>query len=81
MDAEDISTYGRVTKGVRLMRLEEGMQVVSVARTEEAEEDDAREQVYGEVADVRTEQLRENEILHRHGQQGVEEGPQTPSTL
>ncbi len=32
LDTEDISTYGRVTKGVRLMRLAEGVSLVSVAR-------------------------------------------------
>ncbi|MBR5219255.1 MAG: DNA gyrase subunit A [Clostridia bacterium] len=31
MDAEDISTYGRVTKGVRLMRLAEGVKILSGA--------------------------------------------------
>ena len=41
MDTEDISTFGRVTKGVRLMRLAEGVNVVTVACVEkegEAEE-------------------------------------------
>ncbi len=40
MDTEDISTYGRVTKGVRLMRLAEGVQVVTVACVEKEEESD-----------------------------------------
>ena len=31
MDTEDISTYGRVTKGVRLMRMGEETQVMTVA--------------------------------------------------
>ncbi len=38
MDTEDISTFGRVTKGVRLMRLAEGVNVVTVACTEKEEE-------------------------------------------
>lgn len=41
MDSEDISTYGRVTKGVRLMRLAEGVEIVSgasVAKDKEEEE-------------------------------------------
>ena len=38
----DISTYSRVTKGVRLMRLDDGVKIVALARTEaETEEDDA----------------------------------------
>ena len=32
MDSEDISTYGRVTKGVRLMRFAENVSVISVAK-------------------------------------------------
>ena len=40
MDTEDISTYGRVTKGVRLMRLADGVQVVTVACVEKEEESD-----------------------------------------
>ena len=38
MDTEDISTFGRVTKGVRLMRLAEGVNVVTVACTEKEED-------------------------------------------
>lgn len=34
IDSEDISTYSRVTKGVRLMRLADGVNVVTVARVE-----------------------------------------------
>ncbi len=40
MDTEDISTFGRVTKGVRLMRLAEGVNVVTVACVEKEEESD-----------------------------------------
>lgn len=46
MDTEDISAYGRVTKGVRLVRLGEGVKVVTVAiaKKEEADgEEDAQE--------------------------------------
>ncbi len=38
MDTEDISTFGRVTKGVRLMRLADGVNVVTVACVEKEEE-------------------------------------------
>ncbi len=34
MAARDINTYGRATQGVRLMRLSEGVRVISIARTE-----------------------------------------------
>ncbi|MBQ3573371.1 MAG: DNA gyrase subunit A [Clostridia bacterium] len=46
MDTEDISTYGRVTKGVRLVRLGEGVKVVTVAiaKKEEADETDSAEE-------------------------------------
>ena len=40
LDTEDISTYGRVTKGVRLMRLADDVSLVSVARVEKEEHDD-----------------------------------------
>jgi len=40
MATEGISTFGRSTKGVRLMRLDEGVQVVSIARTEHEDEDE-----------------------------------------
>ncbi len=46
MDTEQISTYGRVTKGVRLIRLGDGVSVVTVAtvqKEEEAEETEATE--------------------------------------
>ena len=39
MPVADISTLGRNTQGVRLMRVEDGCKVVCVARAE-AEEDD-----------------------------------------
>lgn len=38
MDTEEISTYGRVTKGVRLMRLGDGVKVVTVARVDKEED-------------------------------------------
>lgn len=40
MDTEEISTYGRVTKGVRLIRLGEGVSVVTVASVQKDEEND-----------------------------------------
>lgn len=55
MDTEDISTYGRVTKGVRLMRLGEGVNVVtvaSVAKEEEHEEDVVPTEAAAEVTET-----------------------------
>lgn len=46
----DISTYSRVTKGVRLMRLNEGVKIVSLACTEHEDEDEN-----DEIADVTAE--------------------------
>ena len=34
MATADINTYGRVAQGVRVMRLNDGVHVISVARTE-----------------------------------------------
>jgi DNA gyrase subunit A len=41
MGANTISTYGRATQGVRLMKLTEGSKVISIARTEK---EDAEEE-------------------------------------
>ena len=43
MDTEDISTYGRVTKGVRLVRLGDGVKVVTVAIAKKEEETETAE--------------------------------------
>ena len=43
MAATDISTYGRSTQGVRLMRMSNDAKVISIARTEKDEEDEAGE--------------------------------------
>lgn len=51
MDTEDISTYGRVTKGVRLMRLADDVNIVTVACVEkEPENGDAPEDEDGTAA-------------------------------
>lgn len=39
MASDDISTYGRVTKGVRLMRLADGASIISVAKVDKDSED------------------------------------------
>ena len=41
MDSEGISTYGRVTKGVRLMRFADGVSIISIAKVVKDSEDDS----------------------------------------
>lgn len=43
MAADEISTYGRQTQGVRMMRLDDKVKVVSIAKTEKSEENDTSE--------------------------------------
>ena len=43
IDTEDISTYSRVTRGVRLMRLADGVKVATIARVEKEQEEQAEE--------------------------------------
>lgn len=43
IDSEDVSVYSRVTKGVRLMRLAEGVSVVTVARVEKERDENSAE--------------------------------------
>ncbi|NCB75049.1 MAG: DNA gyrase subunit A [Clostridia bacterium] len=49
MGAETISTFGRATQGVRLMRLSEGAKMISVARTDKEEADEEIAQTSAEV--------------------------------
>ena len=58
MDTEEISTYGRVTKGVRLMRMGDDTQVMTVAVVKKEEETEAAEQPTDEVpaAEEKTEE-------------------------
>lgn len=53
MDAADINTFGRVTKGVTMMRLDEGVKIVGVALTEHAESDE-------EITEESSEENKEN---------------------
>ena len=41
MKTREISRIGRLTKGVRLMRLDDNVSVVSIARTDEEEDEEA----------------------------------------
>ena len=47
MAASDISTYGRATQGIRLMRTGSEAEVISIARTEKEDEDDDLEEGEG----------------------------------
>ena len=44
MATEDINVYGRVAQGVRVMRLKDGVHVISVARTEKEPAEESHEQ-------------------------------------
>ncbi|NLW65143.1 MAG: DNA gyrase subunit A, partial [Clostridiales bacterium] len=44
MAADSISTFGRATQGVRLMKVAEGAKVISVARTEKEEAEESAEE-------------------------------------
>jgi DNA gyrase subunit A len=44
MAAVDINVYGRATQGVRVMRVDEGVKVISIARTEKELAEDEDEQ-------------------------------------
>lgn len=66
LHSAEISTYGRQTQGVRLMRLDDGVQVVSVARTEheeESEEDLAALEDNAEEAAASSEPASETETI------------------
>ncbi len=56
MDAGEISTVGRVTKGVRLMRLTDGVKIVSATAAAKEEEDGADEEEAETEAIVRPEE-------------------------
>ena len=43
MAVEDVNIYGRTTQGVRVMRLTEGSKVISLAKTDKEEEEEAGE--------------------------------------
>ena len=51
MSSDDINTYSRYTQGVRVMRLNEGGHVISVAVTER-EENEETEEPAAEAAEV-----------------------------
>lgn len=51
-DVKEIPVYARVTQGVRVMRLDEGVSVVTLARTEKEEEDILAEAEVTDVTDV-----------------------------
>ena len=59
MGCEEISTFGRVTKGVRLMRLADGVKIVSGSEISKDNDEDAPQSVGGEdseTSDAETEE-------------------------
>ncbi len=48
MHADEVSTYGRQTQGVRIMKLQEGVKVVSVALTARDEDEDEEAEAFAE---------------------------------
>ena len=50
--ASGISTIGRSTKGVRLMRLNEGVKVVSVGKTDHEEAEETEEETPVENTEI-----------------------------
>ena len=48
LDTREISTYGRVTRGVRLMRTGDGVKVATIARVEKEHDEDETEPVESE---------------------------------
>ena len=44
MDVAEISEFGRVTQGVRVMKLDDGVKIKSIERTQKEEEDDTTEE-------------------------------------
>ncbi len=53
MDVAEISEFGRVTQGVRVMRLDEGVKIKSIERTQKEDDEEASEEI------VTTEQIQE----------------------
>lgn len=55
MKTGEISTYSRVTKGVRLMRLDDGVKIVSLAAAEpEAEDEDSNDDLQTQESETET---------------------------
>ena len=48
MSVAEISEFGRVTQGVRVMRLDDGVKIKSIERTQKEEEEEATEQALAE---------------------------------
>lgn len=61
LDTSEISTYSRNTQGVRLMRLEDGVRVVSIARTDKESEDEDGEDIEDSDITMSEDMLGEDE--------------------
>ena len=58
---DEISSYSRQTQGVRVMKLDEGVRVVSIARTEREEESDEDAEA-NEVSEIAEENITEGDV-------------------
>ena len=58
---DEISSYSRQTQGVRVMKLDEGVRVVSIARTEREEESDEDADA-NEVSEIAEENITEGDV-------------------
>ena len=58
---DEISSYSRQTQGVRVMKLDEGVRVVSIARTEREEESDEDAEA-NEVSEIAEENIIEGDV-------------------
>ena len=56
MSTDEISTFGRVTQGVRVMKIADGVKVVSVASTKKEEEETEENAPGNETTEVKTEE-------------------------
>lgn len=54
---EDISTYGRITSGVKMMNLEDGVKIAKIAKVREKSSDDEQEIESGDIEDENLEDL------------------------
>ncbi|MCM1049335.1 MAG: DNA gyrase subunit A [Clostridiales bacterium] len=56
---EDISTYGRITSGVKMMNLEDGVKIAKIAKVREKSSDDEQEIESGDIEDIGDENLED----------------------
>ena len=64
MNTDEISTFGRVTQGVRVMKIADGVKVVAIAATEKEDEEETEnnEKVSSGISDSENKPLPETEV-------------------